>query len=405
MPDLFPDALIPDVDIDWIGLPLVAAAVIGFAIVRLRSPGVPARCVGSARRLRSPAGCGYDLRVQGEQAGSDGEVTCPECGRRYGAKERIEAKSGWRLRRTTLVIGLILTAVLWIPSLPWRRLSPDIAIALGERVLGAKMPVGGRDEVLSRVRKGEIGGWSAALIADAAIAELGADDERGNAVRARRLLVALEEHDALDGGIVPRLEAAIRSSDLQRRQAAACLLYDRRTYVDRALIAVAIEGLADDGLCWWHLADSNRWSGELYLRDHIGEAAEQLVAGLSSRDLQQRVSCASLLLRSDLVSTHDRARLVLIDHLADNTMSNDARVARASLRAEGRAALPDLDLFRDSQDAQQRRYVRWLMERIVQEERMRAEKAAAARAAAIVEGGKATEGQAPAGVVHVALDG
>ena len=208
--------------IDWIGLPLAGAGVIGFIVLLIRPRDRPSRCPGSRRRLRSPRGCGYDLRAQ--TWSDDQTIRCPECGRVHRRGALAASVVGWRLRRAAIVLGLLVAAVGWFPTLPWRTLSPDIALALGERLLGDRMAIGGRDEILARALAGELHGWSAALIANAAIEELGDDTERGNAVRAVRILEAFRRHDVLGARLFEQLEEALHSDDHQRRQFAAHFL-------------------------------------------------------------------------------------------------------------------------------------------------------------------------------------
>ena len=247
--------------------------------------------------------------------------------------------------------------------MPWRTISPDLALALGERLLGSRMPIGARDEIAKRAIANELDGWAAALVADAAIVDLGDDDIRGNAVRAVGILRAFHDHDVLGAGLRERLEGAMDSHDHQRRQFAAHFLRRKMAFPSRRMLEVSYEGLAHDEIASW-TGLTNAWECRSYLARHAEAAEDLLVAGFDSTDLQQRVRCASIVLRSDLIEHHPVACEVLISHLVDNLEPEDASIARHSLASHGRPALEALERYRESGDDQQRQYVRWLIDHI-----------------------------------------
>jgi len=188
------------------------------------------------------------------------------------------------------------------------------------------------------------------------IADLADDHQPWNAIHA---MSRLEKHGR---AAAAQLEAALDSADWQQRQLAAHLLRaikrDRPT--DR-LLQVTVEGLADDHLPREQRPDRpqscvfvfNATEGTRYLLVHAGRAEQYLVEGLQSPDAQQRFLCAFVLGRSGLAGAIDVAAPLLIDHLRDNDIANDAMMSATALYGFGVDVLPYLAAAVKDSDQQQ----------------------------------------------------
>ncbi len=180
-----------------------------------------------------------------------------------------------------------------------------------------------------------------------AVENLGDDDRAWNADWA----VGVLRHGS--DRSVPFLEAALDSTDWQRRQIAAWLLQGlsrgesvRATslYVpsDR-LFEVLVEGLRDDELPYDHRRKRETWIAngmdafEFLLR-HPARAAPFLPAAIASADEQQAFLAAAVVGLSKQTDLAPIATLVLIANLRADTTPGNARMALPALLGLGETA-------------------------------------------------------------------
>lgn len=189
------------------------------------------------------------------------------------------------------------------------------------------------------------------------------DGVRGNAMRAAR------EIDRLDEPPIAMLQAALDSDDWQQRQYVANLLWsfaepppwvDRKPAgrVTRRLLEVTVEGLARDE---WRAADGGR--AEFSIRNaalgfrrlsvHAHAARDLLDDGLRSKDSQQRFLCALALGYGGVSESAEPAARVLLPHLRDNRIPEDAKWSVAAIYGFGPVVRPQLMRALGDADMQQ----------------------------------------------------
>lgn len=196
---------------------------------------------------------------------------------------------------------------------------------------------------------------------DDLVRDLADDDARGNATRAIPKLVALGVSAA------GALERALDSADHQQRQLAAAVL--RRIEglpPSRRLLEITVEGLRHDGIPKGvQPYVFNAAEGVDYLARHVDAAADVLARALDSDDAQQRFAAAYVIARTGRTWALDRTCGLLIAHLEDNDVPNDASLACQALFGLGAPALPYLRRVETSPDPQQRRLAMRLVDDIV----------------------------------------
>lgn len=191
------------------------------------------------------------------------------------------------------------------------------------------------------------------------ITDLASDDVRWNATRAFLRL--------RDRAPVQLLEEALHSPDYQQRQMAASLLrrIDGYQPSDR-LLEVTVEGLQDD----LHPRDPVRgtWtppvnaSGAVtFLIKHAEEAKKYLIAGLDSKDHQQRFLCAYILGMNGIKDELPAVASILIPHLRDNDIFQDACMACSALYSLGEDVRPYLLETIPNADGQQEKTIHLIL--------------------------------------------
>ncbi|MEM7164696.1 MAG: HEAT repeat domain-containing protein [Planctomycetota bacterium] len=185
------------------------------------------------------------------------------------------------------------------------------------------------------------------------IGHLADDDLRFNALRA---VVSLSG----DSSALPLLEDALQSDDYQQRQLAATILRRSGLSPSDLLLEVTVEGLHNDEM-HVHNTVANARDGLAYLRKHVKAAREHLVAALTSADEQQAFLSAYLLGWGRQTIGLPRACDILIEHLADNNIPDDACLSCQALYRLGKAAVPFLQEQQHSSDRQQRDLVQLLL--------------------------------------------
>jgi hypothetical protein len=166
---------------------------------------------------------------------------------------------------------------------------------------------------------------------------------------------------------LPALRGALGSPDWQQRQLAAHLLRGMDSAAPSStLLAVCVEGLKRDRLPFdrpvpGRLGDRRRFmpvanatAGVLYLLRHPGPAEPHLVEGLASSDAQQRFLCAFILGTAGYDQHTPRVADILLPHLADNDIGQDALMAGSALYQLGPAVRPHLLNARPHADEQAR---------------------------------------------------
>ncbi|MCA9306392.1 MAG: hypothetical protein KDA16_07650 [Phycisphaerales bacterium] len=192
------------------------------------------------------------------------------------------------------------------------------------------------------------------------VADLRDDDIQWNAAQAEHLL--------LKAGVVAirHLEGALSSDDYQQRQFAAGVLRRQKEYEPSDLmLRVCVEGLADDTLPMKR-SDPGRDNGSYnnfynasrgieYLVPHVERAERFLIAAIiGPRDEQQRLLAAFVLGAGGRGGTAPLVAEVLIPHLRDNDLEEDAKYACYGLYHLGESVVPFLQAALDGADAQQR---------------------------------------------------
>ncbi|MFG0293421.1 MAG: hypothetical protein ACF8MJ_09755 [Phycisphaerales bacterium JB050] len=221
--------------------------------------------------------------------------------------------------------------------------------------------------------------WGAPSAADL-VDQLRADDTRWNAMEAMDALGRLREPP------IEELERALDSEDWQQRQIAAVL---RWRYIDpgfwlwgddslpawrlestgtvtRRLLEVTVEGLRDDALPFdeenhHYTFVANAVSGYRALVVHAEAARDLLEAGLESDDYQQKLMCALILGAGGVSDSVDKVAPILIPHLRDNDINEDAKHAIYSLYRFGESVVPYLEAALPRADEQQGQAIRLLL--------------------------------------------
>ncbi|MFI4855144.1 MAG: hypothetical protein ACIAQF_09255 [Phycisphaerales bacterium JB065] len=204
------------------------------------------------------------------------------------------------------------------------------------------------------------------------IEDLRDDDVRWNA------------HDAIDAiwsmenPPIAELEQALHSDDWQQRQIAALLRWryipphswlrqskqvteDRRQeaeQISKRLIEVTVEGLRSDNLPYdkeqgRYLDVFNASRGFLSLIYHADLAQEELEGALESDDYQQKFLSAVILGTGGVTASAEKAAPILIPHLRDNDIPEDARLAIYALHSLGESVIPLLEAALPTADKQQ----------------------------------------------------
>ncbi len=366
--------------VGWFPRALIALAIASMlAVVWLRiRHSRSSRCPGgptpiSWHRPRTwfrRSACGYDLT--GLPAADGGSVRCPECGARVRPGTRLWFRSAWRFEVIACLCVAVAGLCRWAPHVRggrWLAKMPTWALLTLEARHPSVWSHHARSALTHRLNRQELSQDSVDRLCEVAIAHLGEDDIPGNGEWAMQALANIGD------AAMPALEAALDSTDWQRRQMAAFLLRGecfeyvsvdgrtrprlRREPSDR-LIEVTVEGLRDDNLPYDRRRGretflSNGFNGMAFLVCVGPRAVPACERALNSDDPQQRLLAAAALGMMGAAASIDRAAPVLINHLAGNAVPGDANLAAAALLGFGPAALVHLEQCAKSSDAQARR--------------------------------------------------
>ncbi len=224
-----------------------------------------------------------------------------------------------------------------------------------------------RHEVGHRVAKGKVTGWSASILASALAEDLISDEVPWNAERADDLLQTLWPDSR------SALETALHSGDMQGQLLAARLLRKLCGDPSDSLLSACVQDLRDDsnsGIGWWFLTRHNAAEASEYLVRWAPRAESMLAEALHSDDRQQRLLAAAVAGYSGLTDLIPVAAPILIEHLRDNSIPDDAKVAAPSLFRFGPEVLPYLCEHVDSDDRQLRAIARAIIERLEYPDRL-----------------------------------
>lgn len=206
---------------------------------------------------------------------------------------------------------------------------------------------------------------SAAPTVDELINDLRDDNVRYNAERASMAILDLRDPPSQE------LYDALGSDDWQQRQMACDLIWAFRTWrvrpddeewfakfpITDRLVDVSIEGLRKDklprdgeGNYNFVFNARNAFRG---LPAAAGTYREKLEAGLRSDDYQQKLMCALILSHGGVSESADLVAPILIPHLRDNDIPEDANLAAYGLYQLGRGVIPHLEEALRTADRQQ----------------------------------------------------
>jgi hypothetical protein len=196
------------------------------------------------------------------------------------------------------------------------------------------------------------------------IEQLRDDDIRGNLLNAQS---ALFTHPDLTPEF---LYNALNNEDWQIRQVVCQFIWnqssDQRFVITENLVRVTIEGLKDDTTPF----DRARHRGLVYFNASFGvgklipiarDWSHLLVPILESDDGQQQFLAAYILARGGVYESVERISEILLPHLRDNTIREDAKFAVYALGGMGPELLPYLKDALITADAQQRDLVQLLI--------------------------------------------
>lgn len=213
--------------------------------------------------------------------------------------------------------------------------------------------------------------------ADPLVDALRSDTTRFNATR------AIDELWKSEDPPIAELVTALDSDDFQQRQLAAGVLWrlldpsprhpslmeNPEAIITDRLLAVTIEGLASDTLPLERTGSemtttpySNAAMWFHALSRHADRAKPMLLEGLESTDYQQRFLCALTLAYSGQSETTVKVLPILLPHLADNDIPEDAKWCVYAIHKLGHeASAPLREALEVSTDTQQRRLIELIL--------------------------------------------
>jgi hypothetical protein len=194
------------------------------------------------------------------------------------------------------------------------------------------------------------------------------DDIRGNLISARNALLT---HPDLKS---KHLYVALNHEDWQVRQVVCEIIWNMQRdpgyIVTEDLVSVTIEGLKNDTTP----IDRERHRGLIYFNATLGVSKLIPIARqwkhllepiLESEDRQQQFLAAYILARGGIHESAERVSEILLPHLRDNNIPEDAKFAVYALGGMGPELLPYLTDALVSADHQQRDLIQLLMVNIM----------------------------------------
>lgn len=370
--------------------------------------------------------CGYDLA--GHAPRSRGGVVCPECGREVRRRQMVRTARAFRPGSLALVLFLMAYLIYRHPPIAGSTvvaLTPTNILLRGEAVFGVGTPLEVRDEVRRRAMNSELDDNQLSRLVALLVRDLRDDKLIGNAKDALEKLAIFGNFD--DQPLID----ALSSDDRQQRRLAADVLrsLSRDGEVPKALLRATIEELRSDAIGWnaleaqgylaEHVEDAKALLAEAlmsdddqqrdlakdllretsatgdvfmrllrlsvddlcsgrgqsrtrrgfqYLVEHAAAAEELLDKGMNSNDPRQRLLCAAVAGCAGRTRLLDRATPILVIHLAENAIENDAVLAARALAGFGAAVAQPLEPSRQRGDEQQRQSVEYIVRRLTTDE-------------------------------------
>ncbi len=297
-------------------------------------------------------GCGYDL--SGLRAAASGALTCPECGRHLPSIAR--ALPHARLVRWQ-ALSLTLIALTWsVLSTPmmrngrWIPHVPDWALIAHHRLLGNAGMGRLEWELQARLYRRSISPEEIQWLIPGLIHDLRSGTDDLTERQARWALVSIGRP------AMPRLEDALLSTDRQQKYNAAAALRDIHAQLpfcayppSPRLLRVTAEGLRSDSN-----ASLVRHGGVDFLIQYGEGSAPVLMGAMQGDDEQARLLAAGIAGMARLTDLLPIAAPILIEHLKDNAISDDAKFASAGLLGFGPDVVPYLEAQQYSADPQLR---------------------------------------------------
>ena len=347
----------------WImlGLSALAAVLLFYTIItwpcgpRHRCPGKPQtwrEAFGALSTLRRGR-CWYNLK--GLIGTPTAIMVCPECGTQVRTRKLLREGRRFRSGRVSSALGLAAIAIgttLWIRGDSWTSALPNLPL-----VMLSQTTVGGHDsqvrmELDGRIGNGILQGYAAHLLATTVTSELRNDEIKWNAEKALDYLEQLWPHSK------PILERELYSGDGQSRALAAQLLRRLSKTPSDALLRACINDLRDDGsVPGQYLRYGNANAAAVYLLKWQARARTHVLEAVHSNDPQQRLLAAALCGYAGYENAVDDAVPVLLAHLRDNDIPNDAKLAHAALCMFGPDITDMLHAHNETADEQTRYYL------------------------------------------------
>jgi hypothetical protein len=253
------------------------------------------------------------------------------------------------------------------------RLVPSPPLVAMETLLLDDTPEVVRVELRGRMSNFKLEGEDELKMIALLVRDLRNDDRVNNAAPAMQLLTTCGDLAAGE------LELALDAPDHQQRQLAAHLLRLLPTYLPTSrMLEVTWEGLAKDGLpsqratatqrsAFTHVCNAK--DGTAYLACHAAKARDLLRQGMMSSDPQQRMLTAAAVGLGGLHELIPQAVPILLQHLQDNDITGDAKLAAYALRGFGPDVRPTLELNQDGGDGQSRKAIERVLQQLEYDER------------------------------------
>ncbi len=335
---------------------------------RLLARAHPRRWINLVRR----PGCFYDL--SGLVPDSTGRVCCPECNRRITSPAQCYRPAGQRMHRwrRDVIAGGVLAMLIALSLSPFVRtggwagvLPADVLLAIYQQA-GTSTPRVLKRELSNRVYDSTLSRDQRQILAEILLGELGEDDIPRNAIDTVDVLYALGQ------AATPALERGLRSPDWQRRQLCAHVLRNTQGYLPGDdLIAATIDGLRRHSTGEVNATSQptlSIWVNPAlealrYLPQYPELLDESLAPAIASDDPQQRLMAAAIAGLAGRETLIDQAAPVLIEHLAENDIAEDAKLATLALmgfRSPKLVAYVE-PLIDDPTDAQRRTLARQII--------------------------------------------
>jgi len=379
-------------ELSWV----ISGGVGGMALImfliswrrRRRSPG-RRFCPGPKRhwairfqpwRLVFRSVCGYDL--SGSPGYREGKPTCSECGRALKSRRQM-VRSGHRFVVFRAGVGLLFLSI-FVPKLVdvnWAevvRLVPSPPLVAMETMLLDDTPEVVRVELRGRMSNLELEDAEERKMIALLVRDLRMSMLTNSADPAMMLLATCGEQAIAD------LERTLDAPDHQQRQLAAHLLRLIPTYrPTQRMLEVTLEGLAKDDIPvprrrtkqpYMLLEVCNAKDGTAYLACHASEAIELLTQGMMSSDEQQRMFAATASGLGGASSLIPAAAPILLEHLRDNDITGDAKIAKFALRGFGPDVRPTLELGLIEADVQARKAIEQVLVLIEHDEQVAAQR-------------------------------